>query len=62
MGYLHVGPRAGYWAQGSVLTSPGFLRLLLTLGNTEVAWRTFSESVAEVVVIGIGFLVWVHVT
>ena len=61
MVYLHVGTGAGYWARGSVLTSPGFLLLLLTLGNMEVAWRTFGESVAEAVVVGIEFLLWVHV-
>ena len=61
MVYLHVGAGAGYWAQGSVLTSPGFLRLLLTLGITVVARRMFSESVAKVVIISFEFLAWVYI-
>ena len=61
MVYLHVGAGAGYWAQGSVLTSPRLLRLLLTLGIPVVAQGTFSEGVAKVVIVMVEFLTWVHV-
>ena len=61
VGYLGSGSRASRLTEGLTLAGPGFLLLLLTLGNMVVARGTFSENMERAVIVSVKVLSWVHV-